>query len=174
MGTGLLFGSDYTPELVLHRGAGAYICGEETALLSSLNGFRGQPTAKPPFPAVSGAFQRPTLLNNVETLATVPYILADGRGAVRRDGGHRAVAAGRACCRSPATSSGPGNYELPFTATLRDLIEGGGGGGVPDGRGLKAIIPGGSSSPFLGPEGLEVGLRDRGAAAPAPWRARAG
>ena len=68
----------YTPEITVHRGAGAYICGEETALLSSLNGFRGQPSAKPPFPAVSGAFERPTLLNNVETIATIPAILRRG------------------------------------------------------------------------------------------------
>jgi NADH-quinone oxidoreductase subunit F len=73
-----LYGSGYKLEIVLHRGAGAYICGEETALLSSLNGERGQPTTKPPFPAVSGAFRRPTLLNNVETLATVPLILRMG------------------------------------------------------------------------------------------------
>ena len=68
----------YVPEITVHRGAGAYICGEETALLASLNGFRGQPSAKPPFPAVSGAFERPTLLNNVETIATIPAILRRG------------------------------------------------------------------------------------------------
>src|SRR6185436_15712147 len=71
----------WTPEITVHRGAGAYICGEETALLSSLNGFRGQPSAKPPFPAVSGAFERPTLLNNVETIATIPAILRRGAEA---------------------------------------------------------------------------------------------
>ena len=76
--THALPGTDYTPDIVVHRGAGAYICGEETALLNSLNGNRGQPTAKPPFPAVAGAFKKPTLLNNVETLATVPYILRMG------------------------------------------------------------------------------------------------
>ena len=101
-----LYGSGYKLEIVLHRGAGAYICGEETALLSSLNGERGQPTTKPPFPAVSGAFRRPTLLNNVETLATVPLILRHGRASsTPRSAPSRARA--RACSRSRATSSAP-------------------------------------------------------------------
>ncbi len=81
---GDLFGTGYRPNIVLHRGAGAYICGEEMALLSSLNGYRGQPSAKPPFPAVSGAFQKPTLLNNVETHATIPYILRMGADGLRQ------------------------------------------------------------------------------------------
>jgi NADH-quinone oxidoreductase subunit F len=150
-----LFGSGYTPEIVLHRGAGAYICGEETALLSSLNGHRGQPTAKPPFPAVSGAFQRPTLLNNVETLATVPYILASGAEQYAEIGTEQSR--GTRVLSLSGHVNRPGNYELPFTSTLGDLIDGC-GGGVRDGRALKAIIPGGSSSPFLGPDGLGVGL----------------
>ena len=105
-----LYGSGYKLEIVLHRGAGAYICGEETALLSSLNGERGQPTTKPPFPAVSGAFRRPTLLNNVETLATVPLILRIGARAVRRDRhraeqGHAHCSRSRVTCSAPATTS---------------------------------------------------------------------
>jgi NADH-quinone oxidoreductase subunit F len=150
-----LFGSDYRAEIVLHRGAGAYICGEETALLSSLNGYRGQPTAKPPFPAVSGAFQRPTLLNNVETLATVPAILALGAERYAEIGSEQSK--GTRVLSLSGHVQRPGNYELPFSATLGDLVVGC-GGGVPAGRSLKAVIPGGSSSPVLGPEGLEVGL----------------
>ena len=113
-----LFGSGYKLDIVLHRGAGAYICGEETALLSSLNGERGQPTTKPPFPAVSGAFRRPTLLNNVETLATVPDDPAHRRREVRR-ARHRAEQGHARSSRSRATSCSPGNYELPLSATLR-------------------------------------------------------
>ena len=150
-----LYGSGYKLEIVLHRGAGAYICGEETALLSSLNGERGQPTTKPPFPAVSGAFRQPTLLNNVETLATVPLILRIGARGVRQDR-HRAEQ-GHAPAVAVGPRAAPGNYELPMSATLRDLIEGC-GGGVAEGRALKAIIPGGVSAPVLGPESLDVGL----------------
>jgi NADH-quinone oxidoreductase subunit F len=150
-----LFGSGYTPNIVLHRGAGAYICGEEMALLSSLNGYRGQPSAKPPFPAVSGAFQKPTLLNNVETHATIPYILRMGAEDYAKVGSEQSK--GTRVLSLSGHVKNPGNYELPFTATLGDLIEGL-GGGVPDGKKLKAIIPGGSSAPFLGPDGLKVGL----------------
>jgi NADH-quinone oxidoreductase subunit F len=150
-----LYGSGYKLEIVLHRGAGAYICGEETALLSSLNGERGQPTTKPPFPAVSGAFQRPTLLNNVETLATVPLILRIGAERYAQIGTEQSK--GTRLLSLSGHVERPGNYELPMSATLRDLIEGC-GGGVAESRSLKAIIPGGSSAPVLGPEGLDVGL----------------
>jgi NADH-quinone oxidoreductase subunit F len=150
-----LYGSGYKLEIVLHRGAGAYICGEETALLSSLNGERGQPTTKPPFPAVSGAFQRPTLLNNVETLATVPLILRMGAERYASIGTEQSK--GTRLLSLSGHVQRPGNYELPLSATLRDLIEGC-GGGMADGRALKAIIPGGSSAPALGPAGLDVGL----------------
>jgi NADH-quinone oxidoreductase subunit F len=150
-----LFGSDYKLEIVLHRGAGAYICGEETALLSSLNGERGQPTTKPPFPAVSGAFRRPTLLNNVETLATVPLILRMGADKYAEIGTEQSK--GTRLLSLSGHVERPGNYELPMSATLRDLIEGC-GGGISEGRTLKAIIPGGSSAPGVGPEHLDVGL----------------
>jgi NADH-quinone oxidoreductase subunit F len=148
-------GTDYTPDIVVHRGAGAYICGEETALLNSLNGNRGQPTAKPPFPAVAGAFKKPTLLNNVETLATVPYIL--------RMGGEQYASIGTEQSKGTRVFSlsgqvkKPGNYELPLTATFRDLIEGC-GEGMLDGRSLKCFVPGGSSMPVLMPDQLDVGL----------------
>jgi NADH-quinone oxidoreductase subunit F len=150
-----LYGSGYKLEIVLHRGAGAYICGEETALLSSLNGERGQPTTKPPFPAVSGAFQRPTLLNNVETLATVPLILRMGAEQYGSIGTEQSK--GTRLLSLSGHVKLPGNYELPLSATLRDLIEGC-GGGMAEGRELKAIIPGGVSAPVLGPASLDVGL----------------
>jgi NADH-quinone oxidoreductase subunit F len=150
-----LYGSGYKLEIVLHRGAGAYICGEETALLSSLNGERGQPTTKPPFPAVSGAFRRPTLLNNIETLATVPLILRIGAEKYAEIGTEQSK--GTRLLSLSGHVERPGNYELPMSATLRDLIEVC-GGGVSEGRSLKAIIPGGSSAPVLGPEGLDIGI----------------
>jgi NADH-quinone oxidoreductase subunit F len=150
-----LFGSDYALEIVLHRGAGAYICGEETALLSSLNGERGQPTTKPPFPAVSGAFRRPTLLNNVETLATVPLILRIGAEQYAEYGTEQSR--GTRLMSLSGHVERPGNYELPMTATLRELIVVQ-GGGVAEGRELKAIIPGGASAPVLGPDALDVGI----------------
>jgi NADH-quinone oxidoreductase subunit F len=157
-----LYGSGYKLEVVLHRGAGAYICGEETALLSSLNGERGQPTTKPPFPAVSGAFRRPTLLNNVETLATVPLILRMGAEDYAKLGTEQST--GTRLLSLSGHVQRPGNYELPLSATLRDLVEGA-GGGMADERALKAIIPGGSSAPVLGPESLDVGLANEALAA---------
>ncbi len=121
-----LYGSGYKLEIVLHRGAGAYICGEETALLSSLNGERGQPTTKPPFPAVSGAFRRPTLLNNVETLGTVPTILRLGAEKYAELGTEQSK--GTRLLSLSGHVVNPGNYELPLSATLRHLIEDCGGG----------------------------------------------
>jgi NADH-quinone oxidoreductase subunit F len=148
-------GTDYTPDIVVHRGAGAYICGEETALLASLNGFRGQPTAKPPFPAVAGAYMAPTLLNNVETIATVPAILALGGDRYAEIGTEQSR--GTRLFSLSGNVRRPGNYELPLTATFRDLIEGL-GGGMPEGREMKCFIPGGSSTPALLPEQLDTGL----------------
>ncbi len=150
-----LMGTDYVPEVYVHRGAGAYICGEETALLSSLNGDRGQPTAKPPFPAVSGAFKKPTLLNNVETVATVPVILGMGGAAYAGIGTEQST--GTKMFSLSGHVRHPGNYEMPLSATYRDLIEGQ-GGGLPEGRTLKAFVPGGSSMPILMPNQLDTGL----------------
>jgi NADH-quinone oxidoreductase subunit F len=148
-------GTDYTPDIVVHRGAGAYICGEETALLNSLNGNRGQPTAKPPFPAVAGAFKKPTLLNNVETIATVPYILRMGGESYARIGTDEST--GTRVFSLSGQVQRPGNYELPLTASFRDLIEGC-GGGVEEGRSLKCFVPGGSSMPILMPDQIDTGL----------------
>ena len=148
-----VLGSGYDATVVLHRGAGAYICGEETALLSSLEGERGQPRSKPPFPAVAGLYAAPTLVNNVETLASVPFILAMGGEAYAKIGTERSK--GTRVFSLSGNVKRPGNYELPLTATLRDLIEGH-GGGAPEGRTIKAIIPGGSSTPILMPDQIDT------------------
>ena len=140
-------------DIYVHRGAGAYICGEETALLSALNGERGQPTAKPPFPAVSGAWKSPTLLNNVETVMTVPFIFA--MGAAKYAELRTEQTTGTRVMSLSGHVQRPGNYELPVNATYRDLIEGC-GGGVAGGRPMKCFIPGGSSAPILMPEDLDV------------------
>ena len=150
-----VLGSGYDATIVLHRGAGAYICGEETALLSSLEGERGQPRSKPPFPAVAGLYAAPTLVNNVETLASVPYIMAMGGEAYAAIGTERSK--GTRVFSLSGNVRRPGNYELPLTATLRDLIEGH-GGGAPTGRTIKAIIPGGSSTPLLMPDQIDTGI----------------
>jgi NADH-quinone oxidoreductase subunit F len=148
-----VLGSGYDATVVLHRGAGAYICGEETALLSSLEGERGQPRSKPPFPAVAGLYAAPTLVNNVETLASVPYILEMGGAAYAEIGTERSK--GTRVFSLSGNVKRPGNYEMPLTGTLRELIEGH-GGGAPDGRTIKAIIPGGSSTPILMPDQLDT------------------
>jgi NADH-quinone oxidoreductase subunit F len=132
--------------VVLHRGAGAYICGEETALLESLEGERGQPRSKPPFPAISGLYASPSLINNVETMATVPQIVAMGAKAYAKVGVENSAGT-RVFSLSGNVANG-GNYELPQGTTLRELIYDF-GGGIPGGRELKAIIPGGSSVPVL-------------------------
>jgi NADH-quinone oxidoreductase subunit F len=132
--------------VVIHRGAGAYICGEETALLESLEGKRGQPRTKPPFPAIAGLYASPTAVNNVESIATVPPILAMG-GAAYAELGVTDSTGTRVFSLSGDVVN-PGNYELPHGYPLADLIDVI-GGGIPDGRELKAVIPGGSSTPIL-------------------------
>jgi NADH-quinone oxidoreductase subunit F len=141
--------------IVLHRGAGAYICGEETALLESLEGKRGQPRSKPPFPAVQGLYASPSLINNVETVTTVPKILELGgetyaRIGVENSSGTRVFSLSGNVVRG-------GNYEVPLGTTLRELIFDL-GGGIPDGRKLKAIIPGGSSVPVLTADQVDTPL----------------
>jgi NADH-quinone oxidoreductase subunit F len=133
-------------ELVVHRGAGAYICGEETALLDALEGKRGNPRLKPPFPAVQGLYGGPTLINNVETLSNVPRIVAKGAEWFRQFGTEQSpgtkVVSVSGCVRRP------GNYEVELGIPTRDLIFDLAGGPLP-GRSVKAIYPGGSSSPVL-------------------------
>ncbi|MCW2955854.1 MAG: nuoF [Thermoleophilia bacterium] len=145
-------GSGWGCEVIVHRGAGAYICGEETALLSSLNGHRGQPTVKPPFPAVSGLYDSPTLVNNVETLATLPRILAMGGAEYAATGVERTGTGTRMMSLSGHVVR-PGNYEMEVGQPIRTLVEEL-GGGIKRGRTLKAIIPGGSSTPVLAGDGI--------------------
>jgi NADH-quinone oxidoreductase subunit F len=142
--------------IVVHRGAGAYICGEETALIESLEGKRGQPRAKPPFPAVSGVYASPTVVNNVETMATVPQILAMG-GAEYAKLGVENTRGTRVVSISGHVERG-GNYEIEPGVTMRDLIYAPQfGGGVPGGRPVKAVVPGGSSTVILKGDEIDVG-----------------
>jgi NADH-quinone oxidoreductase subunit F len=150
-----MLGSGFALDVVLHRGAGAYICGEETALLSSLEGFRGQPRLRPPFPAVEGLYASPTLINNVETLATVPTILTQGAEWFARIGTEKSP--GTKIFSVSGKVERPGNYELPLGTPLRTLLEDH-AGGVLGGRRLKAWTPGGSSTPMLTEDHLDVGL----------------
>ena len=150
-----VLGSGFALEVVLHRGAGAYICGEETALLSSLEGYRGQPRLRPPFPAVEGLYASPTLINNVETLATVPKILEIGGENFAKLGVENSRGT-RLFSLSGNVVNG-GNYEVELGTSLRELIYDI-GGGIPDGRELKAVIPGGSSVPVLNADEVDTAL----------------
>ena len=143
-------------DMRIHRGAGAYICGEETALLESLEGKRGQPRSKPPFPAISGLYASPTLINNVETIATIPKILELGGAEYAKIGAPPDSTGTRLFCLSGNVVKG-GNYELPMGITIREVIYDL-GGGIPDGRALKAVIPGGSSMPILTADQIDVPL----------------
>jgi NADH-quinone oxidoreductase subunit F len=140
--------------IVVHRGAGAYICGEETALLESLEGKRGQPRSKPPFPAISGLYAAPTVVNNVETIATVPPIIQMG-GSRYATLGVENTRGTRVVSLSGNVVNG-GNYEIVPGMSLRELIYDI-GGGVPDGRSLKAVVPGGSSTVILRADEIDVG-----------------
>jgi NADH-quinone oxidoreductase subunit F len=140
--------------IVLHRGAGAYICGEESALLESLEGKRGQPRSRPPYPAVSGLYAAPTLINNVETVATVPVALELGAAEYAKLGVPPNSTGTRILSVSGNVANG-GNYEVPHGITLRELIYDL-AGGVPAGRTLKAVIPGGSSVPVLTADQLDL------------------
>jgi NADH-quinone oxidoreductase subunit F len=148
--------------VVLHRGAGAYICGEETALLESLEGKRGQPRSKPPFPAIAGLYASPTLINNVETVATVPAIIRNG-GAWYASKGVEGSAGTRVFSLSGNVANG-GNYELELGTPMKELIYEV-GGGIPNGAKLKAVIPGGSSVPVLTAEEAEATTLDYNAMA---------
>ena len=140
--------------IVVHRGAGAYICGEETALLESLEGKRGQPRPRPPFPAVSGLYASPTVVNNVETIATVPAIVELGGAEYAKLGVEHSTGT-RLVSISGNVVNG-GNYEIVQGMTVRELIYDL-GGGIPDGRELKAVIPGGSSTVVLSADEIDVG-----------------
>ena len=141
-----LFGTDYSLKIYTHLGAGAYICGEETALLESLEGKRGQPRVRPPFPALVGLYGKPTLINNVETLTNVPMILANGANWYKAMG--TMDSAGVKIFSLSGRVRKPGNYELPFGTTFRQLIYEH-GGGILDGRPVKALMPAGASSSMI-------------------------
>jgi NADH-quinone oxidoreductase subunit F len=157
-------GSGFDFDVVVHRGAGAYICGEETGLLSSLEGKKGWPKIKPPFPAIKGAFGHPTIVNNVETLAAVPHIIDRGGEwfaglGTKTQGGTRLYSVSGHVVR-------PGVVEAPVSITLRSLIYDE-CGGIPNGRRLKGVVPGGSSAPILTADEIDVtmdvdGLRNAG------------
>jgi NADH-quinone oxidoreductase subunit F len=141
-----LFGTAYDLEFHTHLGAGAYICGEETALLESLEGKLGQPRVRPPFPAARGLFDKPTVINNVETLANVPPILHKGVEWYRSIGTEKSP--GTKVFSLSGNVARPGNYELPLGSPFRELIFGH-GGGIPGGKRIKAILPAGASAPIL-------------------------
>jgi NADH-quinone oxidoreductase subunit F len=148
-------GSGFDFELCTHTGAGAYECGEETALLNSLEGLRGYPRIKPPFPAVVGLYGGPTVINNVETLSNVPHILLKGADWYSKLGSPKNGGT-RLFCLSGHINR-PGVYELPMGFPLRRMIEEI-GGGVPGGKKLKAVIPGGSSCPVLTADEIDVAM----------------
>lgn len=142
----LLFGTDYSLRLKTHLGAGAYICGEETALLESIEGKRGQPRVRPPFPAVVGLYGKPTVINNVETLTNLPFIIEKGAAWYKSLGTEKS--AGVKVFSLSGNINKPGNYELPLGTTFRELIFTH-GGGIPDGRKVRAIMPAGASSSII-------------------------
>ena len=148
-----ILGSDHSVSLVLHRGAGAYICGEETGLLDSLEGKRGNPRLKPPFPAIEGLYHGPTLINNVETLATVPAIIRMGGKEYAELGTETST--GTKLVSVSGDVQRPGNYEIELGIPSRELIYGLAGGPA-EGREIKFWFPGGSSSPVLTKDDLDV------------------
>lgn len=154
LGDNILKKKGFNCHVVVHRGAGAYICGEESALLSSLEGERGFPRLKPPFPAVEGLYACPTVINNVETLSTLPAIMRKGADWYSSLGTEKSKGT-RVYCLSGHVNR-PGNYELELGTSMRELIEDL-GGGVMGGK-LKAIIPGGASAPMLTKEHLDISL----------------
>lgn len=149
-----IHGSGQNLDIVIHAGAGAYICGEETALLDSLEGRRGQPRLRPPFPAVEGLYASPTVVNNVESIASVPSIIAGGSGWFSSMGTDKSK--GYTLFSLSGHVAKPGQYEAPLGITLRELLEL--GGGMREGSELKFWTPGGSSTPLLTAEHLDVPL----------------
>ena len=151
IGTNVL-GSGFDVEIVVHAGAGAYICGEETALLDSLEGYRGQPRLKPPFPAVAGLYASPTVINNVETICNIPYIVDRGVDWFRQFGTEKSP--GFKVFAVSGHVNRPGIFEAPLGITMRELLDY--AGGVRDGRDVKFWLPGGSSVPMLIADHLDI------------------
>ncbi|HUJ16188.1 MAG TPA: NADH-quinone oxidoreductase subunit NuoF [Thermoanaerobaculia bacterium] len=150
-----LFGSGFDFDITVARGAGAYICGEETGLIESIEGHRGQPRVKPPFPAIVGAFGGPTVVQNVETLACVPLIVNNGAEWFKGFGSPKNTGPKLYCVSG--TVRKPGVYEFPMGINLKELIFDH-CGGVPEGRKLKAVIPGGASAPMLTADEIDLPL----------------
>ena len=148
-----LFGTDYSVEVTVHRGAGAYICGEETALINSIEGRRGEPRLKPPFPAIKGLYNEPTVVNNVETLATLPHILKNGAEWFTAVGTEKSP--GYKIVSVSGHVKKPGNYEVPLGTPISELLAL--AGGPRDGRKIVAVQPGGGSSACLFEEHLDLG-----------------
>ena len=153
VGTGIL-GSAFSCDIHVFRGAGAYICGEETALLESIEGRRPQPRSRPPFPAVVGLFGKPTVINNVETLGNVPYIVDRGAAWFKSVGPENAPGPKLYCLSGHVAR--PGVYERPMGTPLRALIDE--AGGIRDGRGLGFVIPGAAASTALTPDEIDVAM----------------
>jgi NADH-quinone oxidoreductase subunit F len=156
-----VFGTGHDIDLVLHIGAGAYICGEETALLDSLEGFRGQPRLRPPFPAIAGLYARPTVVNNVESISAVPAIVANGAEWYQSMGTEKSK--GATLYSLSGHVNNPGQFEAPLGITLREILEL--AGGVRNGHQLKFWTPGGSSTPLFTAEHLDVPLDYEGVSA---------
>jgi len=156
-----ILGKGFDLELVLHVGAGAYICGEETALLDSLEGFRGQPRLRPPFPAIAGLYAKPTVVNNVESVASVPAIINNGVAWFTAMGTEKSK--GFTLYSLSGHVNNPGQFEAPLGITLRQLLEI--SGGVRTGHKLKFWTPGGSSTPIFTDEHLDVPLDYEGVSA---------
>ncbi len=150
-----IFGSNFDLDIYTHPGAGAYVCGEETGLIESLEGKKGWPRIKPPFPALKGLFGRPTVVNNVETLSNIPYIIQFGANVYRKRGTEKSPGSKLFCISGHV--SRPGVWELPMGYSLREMIYGL-AGGMRDGRALKAVIPGGSSMPLLKADEIDIGM----------------
>jgi NADH-quinone oxidoreductase subunit F len=153
-------GTGYNLEITLHAGAGAYICGEETALLDSLEGFRGQPRLRPPFPAIAGLYAKPTVVNNVESIASVPAIIANGVEWFKAMGTEKSK--GFTLYSLSGHVKNPGQFEAPLGITLREILEI--AGGMRDGHQLKFWTPGGSSTPMFTAEHLDIPLDYEGVA----------
>jgi len=148
-----ILGSGFDLDVTVHLGGGAYICGEETALLNSLEGLRGEPRLKPPFPAVEGLYAKPTIVNNVETISNIPWIIANGGAAFAAIGDVGSV--GTRMFSLSGHIKKPGNVEVPMGLTWRELIFEV-GGGIPDERELKCWVPGGASAPWFVEEHLDT------------------
>jgi NADH-quinone oxidoreductase subunit F len=150
-----ILGSSFSLDMTVHRGAGAYICGEETALIESLEGHRGEPRIKPPFPTEHGYLGQPTLVHNVETLANIPHIILHGAEWFSSIGTEKSTGSKLFCVSGHVYRRGI--YEFPLGISLREVIYDH-AGGVPNGKRIKAIIPGGASTPFLTADQLDVRL----------------